>query len=103
MTGTGASHRLVCNYYSLRQDGSLDFLRNWVVQGSNDALRWTDLVRHVSDASIRLPGQYASWPVSGHAAAVPYRYFRILLLPAASGPCTIALSFIELYGYFYLV
>ena len=28
----GRQHCLTCNYYTLRQDGSQDFLRNWVMQ-----------------------------------------------------------------------
>lgn len=28
----GPGHSLVPNYYTLRHDGSLDFLRNWVLQ-----------------------------------------------------------------------
>ena len=28
----GAEHHLICNFYSLRHDGSTDFLRNWVLQ-----------------------------------------------------------------------
>lgn len=28
----GPDHRLLCNYYTLRQDGSTDFARHWVLQ-----------------------------------------------------------------------
>jgi hypothetical protein len=28
----GDCHRLLCNYYTLRQDGSSDFPRHWVLQ-----------------------------------------------------------------------
>ena len=28
----GAAHRLIVNFYTLRHDGSADFLRNWVLQ-----------------------------------------------------------------------
>ena len=73
-------------------------------QGSNDVDRWTDLRSHVNDTSLVRAGQYASWPVAGHAASVPYRLFRILLIgPNAGGieQYTIALSGIELYGYHY--
>ncbi len=30
----GEQHCLTCNYYTLRQDGSQDFVRNWVMQVS---------------------------------------------------------------------
>lgn len=74
-------------------------------QGSNDMERWTDLRSHVNDVSLVTAGQYASWPVAGHAASVPYRAFRVLLIgrnASGSQPHTIALSSIELYGYHYL-
>lgn len=28
----GARHSLTCNYYTLRQDGSQDCVRNWIMQ-----------------------------------------------------------------------
>ena len=157
----GPEHRLICNHYTLRHDGSTDFLRSWVLQvrwaageggrtgwgrwrsrrllgrrmpwqvhppclpalrcvdrsharacslaaaprqGSNDGASWADLRRHISDRTVRMPGQYASWPVSSHAAAVPYRMFRLLLVgpnPEAANPHHVCLSFWELYGYLY--
>ena len=51
-----------------------------------------------------MPGQQAAWPVGGHAAAVPYRYFRVLLVgpnPEAANPRHVCLSSLELYGYLY--
>jgi len=63
-----------------------------------------DLRRHAADTTLGLPGQFASWPVCGQAAARPYRHFRVLLTPgpaaAASNPHELALSHLELYGYF---
>ncbi|KAL4859062.1 BTB/POZ domain-containing protein [Chlorella vulgaris] len=100
----GAGHRLICNHYTLRHDGSTDFLRSWVLQGSNDGSSWSDLRRHISDRTIRMPGQYASWPLSSHAAAVPYRFFRLLLVgpnPEAANQHHVCLSFWELYGFLY--
>lgn len=73
-------------------------------QGSNDLQHWLDLRRHDNDGSIRLPGQYASWPVSGPAAALPFRAFRLLLLgptQSATNPWAFCLSHFELYGYFF--
>jgi hypothetical protein len=49
-------------------------------QGSNDLHTWLDLRRHRGDSTIRLPGQYGSWPVTGPAASMPFRAFRLLLL-----------------------
>lgn len=73
-------------------------------QGSNDDSSWFDLRRHISDRTIRMPGQYASWPLSSHAAAVPYRFFRLLLVgpnPEAANQHHVCLSFWELYGFLY--
>jgi hypothetical protein len=49
------------------------------LQGSNDLQHWLDLRRHTGDTTIRLPGQYGSWPVGGPAACMPFRAFRLLL------------------------
>eukprot|EP00887_Chlorella_sp_A99_P006709 scaffold3.g6709.t1 len=100
----GGDHSLIANYYTLRHDGSSDFLRSWILQGSNDGAAWTDLRRHLNDVTLSLPGQYASWPVTSHASAVPYRLFRVLLAapsPEAANPRHVSLSGLELYGYFY--
>ena len=73
-----------------------------LLQGSDNGQSWTDLRRHIGDATLRMPGQYASWPLVGHAAAVPYRFFRVLLIgpnPEAENPYHVCLSNIELYGY----
>ena len=58
----------------------------------------------MSDTLLVTAGQWASWPVGGYAASVPYRAFRVLHVgPKAGGTedPTIALSSIELYGYHY--
>lgn len=68
-------------------------------QGSNDGVNWADLRRHISDGTVRMPGQYASWAVTSHAAAVPYRYFRLLLVgpnPEAANRYHMCLSYWEL-------
>lgn len=102
----GPLQRLAVNHYLLRADGSQDFLRSWVLQGSHDdGQTWVDLKRHLSDVTLRMPGQWASWPVTGHAAAVAYRMFRILLVGPNTGapnPHHISLSSIELYGSFFI-
>ena len=75
------------------------------LQGSNDGgASWADLRRHISDRTLRMPGQYASWAVGSRAAAVPYRAFRLLLVgpnPEATNPHHVCLSLWELYGYLY--
>lgn len=105
----GSGRALECTYYSLRTDGSQNFLRHWALQGSNDEREWDDLRLHDSDATLTMPGQYASWPVKTVAGdkdkkKPPYRYFRIVLLrpnEEAANPYHLCLSCLELYGIFY--
>ena len=73
----------------------------YFVQGSNDGKAWVTLRSHVNENTVKLPGQYASWPVTGHAALFPYQMFRLLLTGPNSGAHNnICLSYIEFYGYF---
>ncbi|EFJ48857.1 hypothetical protein VOLCADRAFT_48365, partial [Volvox carteri f. nagariensis] len=100
----GEQHQLAITYYTLRHDGSQDFVRSWVLQGSHDLAVWVDLKRHSNDTTIKVPGQYASWPVIGPAAAVPYRAFRLLLTAPNASPNpasrhNFCLSNLELYGF----
>lgn len=104
MIDLGEAHQLSCNYYVIRHDDSMDFIRHWALQGSVDLRTWVDLRRHTNDSSIRKPGQYAAFPVSGPAASFPYRAFRVILTgPTASPtvPWNFCLSYFELYGYLY--
>ena len=74
-------------------------------QGCEDtsAPRWLDLRHHVNDPSLKMHGQYASWPVVGHAATIPCRMFRILLTGPNANTIprqdTVCLSGFEFYGY----
>lgn len=73
-------------------------------QASNDLQHWVDLRRHIGDATLKLPGQYASWPVSGPASHMPFRAFRLLLAGptlSATTPWNFCLSQVEFYGYFF--
>ncbi|KAG2455054.1 hypothetical protein HYH02_000879 [Chlamydomonas schloesseri] len=102
----GEQHQLAITYYTLRHDGSQDFARSWVLQGSHDLSNWVDLKRHANDTTIKVPGQYASWPVIGPAAATPYRAFRLLLTAPNASPnpasrYNFCLSNVELYGFMY--
>jgi hypothetical protein len=77
-----------------------------IVQASTDGVVWVDLRQHTDDCTINMAGQYASWPVTGHAARRPFRFFQLLLAPAAStsgraNSRTSPLSYLEFYGYFF--
>jgi hypothetical protein len=103
MVDLGQDHQLMCNYYTMRQDGSKAFPRCWNIQGSADGKSWRDLRVHENDRTMCKPGQFASWPIVGPNALLPFRYFRVVL----TGPTTDAtnlwnfcICYLELYGYF---
>ncbi|KAK9135702.1 hypothetical protein Syun_015032 [Stephania yunnanensis] len=74
MVDVGKDHQLMCNYYTLRQDGSTAFPRTWALQGSCDGRNWIDLRVHENDPTICKPGQFASWPIHGPTALLPFRF-----------------------------
>ncbi|TYI82027.1 hypothetical protein E1A91_D05G193900v1 [Gossypium mustelinum] len=103
MVDIGKDHQLMCNYYTLRQDGSRSYIRNWKFQGCMDGKTWIDLRVHENDQTMCKPGQFASWPVTGPNALLPFRFFRVLLTGPttdASNPWNLCICFLELYGYF---
>ena len=71
-----------------------------VLQGSNNGEDWKTLRSHVNELTVKMPGQYASWPVTGHAALFPYQMFRLALTgPNSSKYNNLCLSYVEFYGY----
>ncbi|KAJ8540866.1 hypothetical protein K7X08_001682 [Anisodus acutangulus] len=97
-------HQLMCNYYTLRQDGSRSFIRCWNFQGSLDGKSWTNLRVHENDQTICKPGQFASWPITGLNALLPFRFFRVLMTAPTTddtNPWNCCICFLELYGYFH--
>ncbi|KAL0392281.1 UNVERIFIED_CONTAM: BTB/POZ domain-containing protein [Sesamum radiatum] len=122
MVDIGHGHQLMCNYYTLRQDGSRAFIRHWNFQGSMDGNNWTNLRAHENDETMCKPGQYASWPVVGPNALLPFRFFRVVLTAPTTdttnpwsfcicfsftvtsvdttNPWSFCICFLELYGYF---
>jgi hypothetical protein len=70
-------------------------------QGSMDGRNWTSLRVHEDDQAICQPGQFASWPVTGPPAFLPFRFFRIALTgPTTGDSWNFCICFLELYGYF---
>ncbi|XP_055833872.1 BTB/POZ domain-containing protein At2g30600 isoform X1 [Solanum dulcamara] len=103
MVDIGTDHQLMCNYYTLRQDGSRSFIRRWNLQGSLDGKSWTNLRVHENDQTICKPGQFASWPITGPNALLPFRFFRVLMTAPTTddtNPWNCCICFLELYGYF---
>ncbi|XP_023923175.1 BTB/POZ domain-containing protein At2g30600 [Quercus suber] len=100
----GQEHQLMCNYYTLRQDGSRAFMRSWNLQGSLDGKSWTNLRVHENDQTVCKPSQFASWPIIGPNALLPFRFFRVIMTGQttdASNPWNFCICFLELYGYFH--
>ncbi|KAG6704623.1 hypothetical protein I3842_07G141300 [Carya illinoinensis] len=100
----GEEHQLMCNYYTLRQDGSRAFMRSWNLQGSLDGKTWTNLRVHENDQTVCKAGQFASWPVVGPNALLPFRFLRVILTSPTtdvSNPWNFCICFLELYGYFH--
>ncbi|KAK7280797.1 hypothetical protein RJT34_25864 [Clitoria ternatea] len=103
MVDLGQDHQLMCNYYTLRQDGSKAFPRFWNIQGSLDGKSWTNLRVHENDRTVCKPGQFASWPINGPNALLPFRYFRVVLTGPTTdvtNPWNFCICYLELYGYF---
>lgn len=103
MVDIGTDHQLICNYYTLRQDGSRAFIRSWNFQGSVDGKNWTNLRVHENDQTVCKPGQFASWPVTGSNSLLPFRFFRVCLTAPTSdenNQWSLCTCFLELYGYF---
>ncbi|XP_002510674.2 BTB/POZ domain-containing protein At2g30600 isoform X1 [Ricinus communis] len=103
MVDIGKDHQLMCNYYTLRQDGSRAYIRFWNLQGSLDGKSWTNLRVHKDDQTVCKPGQFASWPITGPNSLLPFRFFRVILTGPTtdvSDPWNLCICFLELYGYF---
>jgi len=98
----GGSRSLIPNYYTLRHGGNskADCLRNWTLQGSNDAKNWVLLIRHSSDSSLNGNFATCSWPILN--CTQPYRFFRVLQTGRnSSNHNFLSLSGIEFYGDLY--
>ncbi|KAF2310202.1 hypothetical protein GH714_007194 [Hevea brasiliensis] len=103
MVDFGQDHQLMCNCYTLRQDGSRAYIRFWNFQGSLDGKSWTNLRVHEDDQTICKPGQFASWVLTGPTFLLPFRFFRVVLTGPttdASVPWNLCICYLELYGFF---
>ncbi|KAF5943186.1 hypothetical protein HYC85_020828 [Camellia sinensis] len=73
-------------------------------QGSLDGKTWTNLRVHENDQTMCKPGQFASWPIIGPNALLPFRFFRVILTAPTTddtNPWNFCICFLELYGYFH--
>jgi hypothetical protein len=95
----GEDRSLVLSHYSLRHGSNSrqDFLRNWVLQGSDDAKTWEVLQRHINDVSLNNIFDTHSWPVI--KSPTPKRFFRVLQNGRNSSTHNfLTISGLELYG-----
>lgn len=98
----GEDHSLRCTRYVIRHDGSSDYLRTWCLLGSTDGLSWIKLSTHENDFSLKISGQYASWPVRPRSER--FRFFKLLQTQAnmdGPNPWHVSLSYIDFYGDFF--
>ncbi|KAK0408812.1 hypothetical protein QR680_004174 [Steinernema hermaphroditum] len=90
------------NYYTLRHARGYgqSALRNWILQGSGDGVKWHQIMKHNDDAALGEPGSTASWPISVDRELGPFRFIRIKQNGKnASGQTSyISLSGFEIYG-----
>jgi hypothetical protein len=94
-------HALVCNYYCLQVDGSGNYPRNWILEGSHDNQTWVLLRQHNNDESLFHSGQVSGWPVFGKNASTAFRYFRVKTSgPNSTSYSGLFLCGLELYGYY---
>lgn len=106
----GEGRTLSPNYYSLQHDNqSQYYLRNWKIQGSNNAASnsvsalaaatWTDLDTRTSDTTINAPEAWVSKPISG--VTTGYRWLRVMQTGTnSSGNTNLLLGEFEFYGTF---
>ncbi|KAM0967532.1 hypothetical protein ACFX13_016311 [Malus domestica] len=86
-----------------RKENEVILLLNMLLfsYGSLDGKTWTNLRAHENDQTICKPGQFASWPVTGQNALLPFRFFRVVLTGSssttdASNPWNFCICFLEL-------
>ena len=90
------------SYYSLKHYISWDTecLRNWILQASNDGIRWVTVKKHEEDTSLNEKGATHTWPVQSRGA---YRIWRIKQTGLNSNKHKyLACSGIEFYGQLFL-
>lgn len=95
----GEDRSLVLSHYSIRHGSNSrqDFLRNWVLQGSDDGKTWEVLQRHVNDTALNNIYATHSWAVI--KSPTPRRIFRVLQNGRNSSTHNfLSISGIELYG-----
>jgi hypothetical protein len=76
------------------------------LRGSVDGQSWDTLISHRNDHSLKMSGQYASWPIREGDSRHRFRYFKIVqTLPnqSAPNPTHVSLSHVDLYGDFFLL
>ena len=90
--------------------GSKALLMSCPLQGSQDGKTWNMLRAHSNDQTLKLAGQYASWPIPKYAACIAFRFFRLYQGSSAdlAEPAKLrspqgrqmSLTYLELYGCF---
>eukprot|EP00241_Pyramimonas_parkeae_P018418 CAMPEP_0114289682 /NCGR_PEP_ID=MMETSP0059-20121206/7511_1 /TAXON_ID=36894 /ORGANISM="Pyramimonas parkeae, Strain CCMP726" /LENGTH=369 /DNA_ID=CAMNT_0001410985 /DNA_START=366 /DNA_END=1476 /DNA_ORIENTATION=- len=89
--------RLLLDHYMIvQEEGDDNYLREWVLEGSNDDVEYEEISSHI-DFSITAENLRSHWAV---AAIRPYSYFRIRLLgPSSGAKCNYCVTQVEFWGW----
>lgn len=90
--------RLRPSHYTLRHYNSWDTeaLRNWVLEGSNDGVKWAVIKEHINDAGLDKKGITFTWPISCSQSFSQFRLRQTGL--NSNNHHYLACSGMELYG-----
>ena len=89
--------RVCLSSYSLKShNGSVNWFKSWVIEGSNDEESWTTLDERNTD---ELVGQSIVKTYDVKSTEEYFRYIRMRLTgPTSNGYCLLILTNIELFG-----
>eukprot|EP00276_Gloeochaete_wittrockiana_P024203 CAMPEP_0184370486 /NCGR_PEP_ID=MMETSP1089-20130417/162849_1 /TAXON_ID=38269 ORGANISM="Gloeochaete wittrockiana, Strain SAG46.84" /NCGR_SAMPLE_ID=MMETSP1089 /ASSEMBLY_ACC=CAM_ASM_000445 /LENGTH=411 /DNA_ID=CAMNT_0026713099 /DNA_START=192 /DNA_END=1427 /DNA_ORIENTATION=+ len=95
-------HRIIPSHYSLRSESAKSwapsYLRNWMLEASNDGIRWKVLCTHQDEVQLeRSPTHSHSWPFE-EKGDIAYAHFRIRSLGNNWWAKVQTISGFELYG-----
>eukprot|EP00238_Polyblepharides_amylifera_P012646 CAMPEP_0196587080 /NCGR_PEP_ID=MMETSP1081-20130531/56395_1 /TAXON_ID=36882 /ORGANISM="Pyramimonas amylifera, Strain CCMP720" /LENGTH=346 /DNA_ID=CAMNT_0041909165 /DNA_START=90 /DNA_END=1130 /DNA_ORIENTATION=- len=89
-------HLLADHYLIAQEDGDDNYLRDWVLEGSDDGFEYEEIQHHV-DFSITAENLVGDWAIT---PVRPFSFFRVRLLGASSGAkCNFCVTQFEIWGH----
>jgi hypothetical protein len=94
------TQKIILSGYSIRNGSySSEAPRNWKIQGSNDAVEWTDLDVRSQDTTLQAANSWVTKTTLTNPSPTAYQHLRIYLYGGtASGSTTYCLSEFQVYG-----